>query len=118
MKEKKKKRKKQHADEGSQLFWERLAEDVSTGICEHSSSRGPADLLFGFDKVRHRGSSALISFPTFTLVSSAGWVGGVEGEKTSPRQREVVERRFPRTSRNFRGYGGEEGRGRDHREKK
>lgn len=79
--------KKDQADEGSLLFWERLAEDISTGICEHSSSQRPADLLFRFDKVRLRGSSALISFPTFTLVSSAG--GGRGGP--SPRQRSYTK---------------------------
>lgn len=46
--------------------------------------------------MHHRGSSAFVSFPTFTLVSSVGW-GGWGGRKPV-HHREVAERRFPRTS--------------------
>lgn len=59
---------------------------------------GPANLLFRFDKVRHRSTSALISnspLLTFTLVSSGGKRVG-EGERVKTEK--VMERRLPRTN--------------------
>lgn len=94
-----------YADKCSRLFWERLAEDISLGICEHSLFDVTAleNLLFWVDKVLHGSTSALISnspFLTFTLVSSVGEGGAREREGYRERVKtgEVIERRLPRTT--------------------
>lgn len=67
-----------YADDGSRVFGECLAANISPGICECAlfGITGPANLLFRLDKVFRRSTSALTSnspFLTFSLVSSGGW---------------------------------------------